>query len=430
MRRLSQNKGYALAFSLIFLFLIVSFVAAYILASAHGLSTANRGADSSRAYYIADAGITDAFIQLRGYSSPASSFTVSNASFDPGSGKMGSYSVTAASNGASWPIYTLTSVGTYNGVTKTLVLKAQQTSISSYAYLSNTEIHPTYGALWWITGMTTVGPVRTNGTLNISGSPIFDGTTTQSGSAINYYNGVTSNPNFVNGLTLSAPTVTFPTTALLNNISSSASSGGLVLTGNSTVVFNANGTINVTNSARGWNNTNMAKPTNGMIYVQNTNSSTTDGNVTVQGTVKGQVTVASANQMYISGNLVYNTDPRTNPASTDMLGLVSKNDITVLANSAPANLELDAVIVALNGSFQVDQWWLTGKGNMIQYGSLVNNYCGPTGVFDPSTGNLTGGYNQLQYYDTRLQTMIPPGFMAAVDSTGRTVYVKLSYREL
>ena len=108
---------------------------------------------------------------------------------------------------------------------------------------------------------------------------------------------------------------------------------------------------------------------------------------------------------------------------------VQGGNVTVLANSAPPNLELDAVLVALNGPFQVDQWWIGGKGNMIQYGSLINNYCGPTGIFDSNTGTLFGGYYQLQYYDTRLITAVPPGFPPAVDNQGRTLYVKTGFLE-
>jgi|GEM_PF-929325 len=449
-----KNKGFALAFSLIFFFLIISFVGVYVLATSNGLTTASRAADLKRAYYIADAGIADAFIQLRSYASAPAKFCIpaaycndnaSSFSYALGNGKAGSYQVSASSDGAPWATYTIISKGTYNKVSKILQLSVQQTSIASLAYLSATEVNPQWGNLWWTTGMTTVGPVRTNGTLNILGNPIFDGTTIQGGNAINYFNGgpPKDNPSFVDGLTLSAASIPFLTSNFLTSMAATASAGGLVLTGASTVILNKDGSINVTNSARGWNNKNVTASSfpNGVIYVQNTNGSSNDGDVTVQGTVKGQITLASAHQMYISGNLMYNTDPvnMSNPknpiinnssSSTDLLGLVSQNDITVLANSAPSNIELDAVLVALNGAFQVDQWWLQGKGNMIQFGSLVNNYCGPTGEFDPGTGTLYGGYNQLQYYDTRLQTKIPPGFPKVQDSTGRTVYIKVSFHEV
>ncbi len=423
----NDNKGFALAFSLVFIFLILASVAILIYSATNAFTIANRSADSKRAFYVADAGIADAFIQLRGYSIPPSSFTVSNSNYSlGGASKKGSYSVSAvATPVGTMSKYTLTSTGTYNGLTKTLVLTVQQTAMSSMAYMSNTEIHPVWGQLWWITGMTTVGPVRTNGSLNIWGSPIFDGTVTQSGPSVNYWNGgpPLDNPDYVYGLTVNAPSITWPAATMLPSISAAASSGGLSLTGNSTIVFNADGTMSVTNAAKSWVSHSMSIPGNGAVYVQS-------GTVTVQGTVKGQVTVGGDSEVYISGNLMYATDPRTDPSSTDLLGLVAQNNVTVLAASSPSNLELDAVLVALNGSFQVDQWWVGGKGNMIQFGSLINNYCGPTGVFDPFTGTLWGGYMQLQYYDTRLQTLLPPAFPPAVDSTGRTVYVKLSFKEL
>lgn len=428
MRRLRYDKsGYALAFSLIFLAMIVSLVAVYIMVANNGLVNAKRSADAKRAYYVADAGLADALVTLRNYSSPPASFNVANTNYAMGNGTFGTYNVNALSNGSAFATYTITSTGTYNNISRTLVLRVQQTSISTYAYFSNTEINPTLGTLWWATGAVTDGPVRTNGRFNIWGSPIFNGTVTQSNASINYHSG-TNNPVFAQGLTLSAPTVPFPTTSLLNNISSGATGGGLVLTGNTTIVFNSNGTMNITNSAKGWNNTNVAMPANGMVYVKNSSGSTTDGNVTVKGTVKGRVTVASANQTYINGNIIYATDPRTDPSSTDLLGLVSKKDITVKASSTPTNLEIDAVMVALTGAFQLDNPGISGKGNMVQYGSLVNNYSGATGTANAS-GQMVGGYVQLQSYDDRLKTDIPPGFLVATDSSGRIVYVRISLTE-
>ena len=419
------KKGFTLAISLLFLFLSFAPLAVLIMARTNGFFIANRTADLKRAAYIADAGIADAFVQLRAYASPPMSFNVNNPNYTLGSGQKGSYSVSVVGTGSPWIAFTITSTGTYNHLTKTLVLQVQQTAISSFAYLSQTEINPQWGQLWWITGMTTVGPTRTNGQLNIWGSPVFDGTVAQNNAAIHYWNGgpPIDNPVWADGLSLGVPSITLPANAMLNTLSSAAAGSGFLLSGNSTIIFNSDGTINVTNADKGWNNTNMLLPANGTIYVQN-------GTATVQGTIKGQATVASDSEVYISGNLMYNTDPRTNPASNDLLGVVAKNNITVLASSAPANLELDAVLVALNGAFQVDQWWLSGKGNMIQYGSLVNNYCGPTGVFDPGTGTLYGGYNQLQYYDTRLKSQIPPSFPPASDSTGRLLYVKTGFQEL
>ena len=64
MINLKNNKGFALAFSLIFLFLVVSFMAVYILVVASGVSQASRVANLKRAYYIADAGLADAYERI------------------------------------------------------------------------------------------------------------------------------------------------------------------------------------------------------------------------------------------------------------------------------------------------------------------------------------------------------------------------------
>jgi len=473
---LRQNKGFALVFSLIFLFLIVSFMAVYILAVANGISEANRIANGKKAYYIADAGLADAYeritqagINVVPSSTPGNPY-IPSASTDNGTYSVGPvnghYTVTVVYSNSPRSNYTIISTGTYGNISKTLQLKIIGAAISKYAYWSQTEINPQWGQLWWVGApglqMVTTGPVQTNGTLNIFGNPIFDGPVTEVGGPTpNYYfgqgtSGLQSNPAviFPDSMTNNAPSVNLPAQQTLNAIQSVASDGsGLVLTGASTVIFNANGTItvtgNVTNAAgtvtTTYNNTTMNPPANGVVYVQtksgHTCSSTSYlppidpacGNVTVQGTVSGQLTVAADQNINISGSVSYNKDPRTDPSSTDLVGLVANQNITVIQSSAPAQLEMSAVLVALQGSFQVDNWWAyMGNANtavMDQFGSLINYVCGVTGEMDLS-GNLLGGWNQIQAYDARLATLAPPGFPPYVNNAGDGVYSKLSISEL
>lgn len=427
MKNPKYNKGFAMVFSLVILLSIILSIDVYFQVASSGFRIAGISADTKRAYYLADAGLADAFMKLRSYSNPQSSFTVSNNNYTIGNGN-GSYSVQVSLINATWPTFIITSTGTYGNMSKVLQLTVQETTASMFAYLSNSETHPVYGQLWWITNMYTVGPVYTNGQFNIWGDPIFDGPVSQVASSINYWPGVITNPSdFQGGLTLNAPSQAVFDNTILNNINSAASSsGGLLLSGDTAITFNADGTINVTNSAKKWSNQNMSLPSNKAIYVKK-------GSATVNGTVNGQVSVGCDNTIYISNNLIYNSNPdplNPNLASHDILALVAQNNITVKAASAPSNLEIEAVLVAINGSFQVDSWWVSGKGNMVQYGSLVNNVCGPTGVFDPGTGILYGGYNQLQYYDARLRSLIPPWFPPAKDSIGRIAYSKVNFKEL
>ena len=456
MINLRHNKGFALTFALIFLFLIVSFMAVYMLAVANGISQANRTANLKKAYYAADAGLVDAYerITQAGINTIATntnyipSATTDNGVYSVGT-TTGNYTVSITYSNSPRTNYTITSTGTYGNISKTLQLKIIGAAISKYAYWSQTEINPTYGPLWWITGMLTTGPVQTNGTLNIYGNPVFNGVVTEAGSSPNYFDS-SSIPSkiFPIGLTNNAPQVNLPAQQTLNAINAVASNGqGLVLTGASTVIFNPTGTVTVTGTVKNsnctttttYNNTTITPPANGVIYVQSTStipncsSSAKDGNVTVQGTVKGQLTVAADQNINVSGSIAYNSDPRTNPSSTDLVGLVANQNITIIEASAPTQLEMSAVLEALQGSFQVDQWWVY-RGNattavMDQFGSLINNYCGVTGEFDPSSGQLYGGWNQIQAYDTRLATVAPPGFPPYVNNSGNGVYIKQSIME-
>jgi len=473
-----QNKGFALVFSLIFLVLIISFMAVYILAVANGISQANRTANGKKAYYVAEAGLVDAYERIMqagsNFNAPAAGTNfIPSAGTDPGVyavGKStGNYTVTVSLSSSPSTNYTVTSTGTFGKTAKTLQLKMTWASISKYAYWSQTELNPAFGGpLWWVgepgLQMLTNGPVQTNGQLNIFGNPTFYGPVTESNLPIlsdgtlgkiptsttpNYYAGVWSDPSiiFLGGVENDAPPVSVPPQNTLSLLSSLASSGqGLMLTGASTIFFNPTGTITVTGvvkNAQGnvtatYNNTTINAPSNGVIYVQS-NPGQQDGNATVQGTVNGQLTVAADQNIFLSGSVAYNNDPRptpTNPAgnpnSTDMLGLVANYNITIIEASAPTKLEVSGVLEAIQGSFQVDQYWAyrgdSSTAVMDQYGSLINYVCGATGEMDWS-GNLLGGWNQIQSYDPRLLKISPPGFPPMINSSGNPVYSKLNIQE-
>ena len=421
-----NNHGFLLVLTMLYAFLITAFLGAFLVMVTGGLRQANKAIESTRAYYVADAGLADALMQLRAAASFPANFTVNNTAYPVGPNNLnGNYAVNVTTNNAIWPTYTLASVGVFGNTTKTLTLRVKATSYARWNYLSVTETSPSWGTLWWVTGMYSEGPVHTNGQFNIWGSPIYDGPVSQVSSTINYGNGglPTDNPNFEDGLTLNADAIYFPTTELLTSVQNGAAqTQGLSLTGDTTIALVSDGTMNVTNSAKKWEAKNMAIPGNGALYVGN-------GDVTVQGTLKGQLTIATNQNVLIGGNIRYNTDPRTDSTSTDLLGLVANTNVTVKQN-APSNLEIDAYVVAMGGAFQLENFSTGGyKGDMVQFGGLMNKYCGPTGVIN-SQGVIVDGYNQLQYYDTRLQNAAPPWFTAARDSAnGRILYFKIDLKE-
>jgi len=485
---LRQNKAFALTFALIFLFLIVSFMAVYILAVANGISQANRVANEKKAYYIADAGLADAYERIvqSGIANFSSSTCVNpnipstcSAPFIPSAnapatdngvyavgGVNGNYIVSVVFSALPRTNYTITSQGTYGNVSKTLQLKIIGASISRFAYWSQTEINPQLGTLWWISGMLTTGPVQTNGTFNIIGNPVFNGAVSEVGASPNYHYGTgnnpasttTSDPGFIfpAGLTNKASAINLPPPATLQDFSTAATNGGLTLTGASTVIFNPAGTLTVTGNVVNancvkttqYNKTTINIPASGVIYVQSTStipnchSNAADGNATVQGTVNGQLTVAADQNVYISGNVQYNDEPVRpgipggDPNSTNLVGLVANNNVTVLEASAPTKLEIDGVMAAIQGSFNVDQYaknpdpiagGLDGAV-MSQFGSLINFASGCTGVVN-GAGQLIDGWNQVQSYDVRLAKLAPPGFPPLVNAANQGVYVKTSISE-
>ena len=208
---------------------------------------------------------------------------------------------------------------------------------------------------------------------------------------------------------------------MLDAISTAAQqSGRTYITTNATVTINflSDGTMNVTNTTTntshptyGWTNHNMPIPSNGALFV-------TGGNARVMGTLKGKVTLGTDTNIYIGGNLLYNTDPRVHPESTDLMAMVSKNNVYIedLGSSRPKNIEVDGYIVAMN-QFLVQNFWTFAAGNLIQYGGLTTTLPGGlTGLFDPGSGQVIFGYNQLQYFDERLESLAPLWFPPMMDS--------------
>lgn len=155
-----------------------------------------------------------------------------------------------------------------------------------------------------------------------------------------------------------------------------------------------------------------------------------NGDVTsLSGSVKGSHTIAtndnnlgtSENNVTIAGNISYQNDPQTcGCTSTDMLGIIS-HDVLVSSN-APKDLTIEAAVFAGNshdytaqngqGTFATDQFNNPGniskKGALLVYGSLVNAYISPLGVFDSGSGALQNGWADSYTWDTRYQKTSPP----------------------
>jgi len=274
-------------------------------------------------------------------------------------------------------------------------------SFSRYSYFTNFERMSDGTPIWFTSRDYLAGPVHTNDQLNIAGNPTFDGAVTSAASLIRYYNGgpPRDHPAFNGGLSLNAQPTQLPLTVVPLRVA--AMSGGLWLNGNTTITLQANGTMLVTNPARGWVNSLKPLPANGAVFING-------GNLTVSGTLQGQLTLGTSHNVIVTNPIRYATDPRTDPASTDVLGLVAEQNV-VISRNAPHDVAIYASIMALNSSFTVEQWWQgPPKGRLSVLGGIIQNRRGPVGTFSGSTGVKLSGYTKDYRYDTRLANLAPP----------------------
>jgi hypothetical protein len=274
--------------------------------------------------------------------------------------------------------------------------------------------------------------------------------------------------------------------------------GGCLYTGPTQITFNSNGTMTVdspfskntinTCPKNTWNGTGArpapatgALPQNGVIYVQDVPASSTDpnytngcpysvqmtkwhsgdttnpsrahplgfpqandittyncrsGDVFVSGTVKGQATVASSNNIDVVGNLMYqgDTNGQGEPNGSDLLGLVANNFVEVYhpVNSSGTNLPvaftscssptsgsacatIDAAMLSVAHSVRVQNYSVGAKlGTLTINGAFAQRFRGIVGTFSGTT--LSTGYAKNYRYDQRLKYLSPPKFLDPVAS--------------
>jgi hypothetical protein len=154
-------------------------------------------------------------------------------------------------------------------------------------------------------------------------------------------------------------------------------------------------------------------PANGTIYVGR--------DATVGGVIKGEVTVAADRDILIGTDILSN---HSNNGINDTLLLVADKDVRV-TRSTPGDLSIYAYIIALNGSFKVDNYKTLSKSNLWVWG-IMNDKSGP--ISKGSTGYrlTTGSAGRFTLLEIQPPTYIPP----LRDALGRIRYNRVNFREL
>ncbi len=263
---------------------------------------------------------------------------------------------------------------------------------SRFSYFSDGE-----SGIYFNTQDTLYGPVHTNDQFYIMGSPVFYGLV--SSVSPTYVKGGTPTPHFYGGTDFGRSRIDLPID--LTPLRNAAQSGGHYVPGsNLWLKFQNDGSYLYKFSSGGsWQTANLSD-INGVISCEE--------DVYVEGVVKGQVTVSSSKNIYINDDILCASDPRANPESTDMLGLVAMQKVIVKDNANNRiKCEINASIMTVTESFRAENIYFTPPGKLVVYGGIIQKVRGPVGTATPT------GYRKLYRYDDRLEFKYPPYFPIA-----------------
>lgn len=314
---------------------------------------------------------------------------------------------------------TIRSVAHFNGRTDTVIVTAKQKSFAEYG-----NYYQVFNNVWAATGDTFSGKFHANDWIQCYGDPIFLGQVTTT-KGIKLYNS-NSFPEFHEGWKLqSSDPVQFDTTSMRL----AAYSGGKVFrdtTGANRktdvkMTFNSDGTVTYSYKIHNgsWSadqivNLSALAP-NGLIYVER-------GNVYIQGTINGQATIVTSHRgdsnagiVYVENTMQYANNPQTNPASTDLLGLVAERRIEIPFNASRGDFKLEAAMFSMNGGLTVrDYANYPAAYKMNILGSIIGKNVEATATY-VWNGTLkkfvpTKGYSYIHRYDQRFDITAPPFF--------------------
>lgn len=156
-----------------------------------------------------------------------------------------------------------------------------------------------------------------------------------------------------------------------------------------------------------------------------------NGDVFIQGTLKGNMTVAAENYIYATGDIRYRS------SDEDMLGLVGNNAVwvwnpmrlvsgsTYSALLSGTGRRIDAAILSVAHTFMVQNYNRgAARGTLTVNGAIGQKFRGPVGT--GSGASMTTGYGKDYTYDERFRYTAPPKFLSPVTTTyGVSVWVEV-----
>jgi hypothetical protein len=300
------------------------------------------------------------------------------------------------------PRLTLRSTSTYHDSTTTVLVILRPSNFAKFAVYAGTSAANVY----WATYDSIFGPVHVQGTLKTHGYPFFGGkVTTKNGVDSTSWAG---HPIFNAGVETG---VNIPLNKNYQRLRDKAASGGKLFTGNGDLFLKFKG--DSISWRRGTNpDTTSLLSTfapNGAIVLNNSN-----GVLHVEGTVKGRYTVGSLDttaltkgQIMIDNDIRYQTDPRIS-TSTDMLGIVAHNNITIRDNTATSgtpNFTVMAALFSYASAIDVQNLSTRPLGTLYSFGGWTVQ-----DIHATTNSGITKGLSVNIQFDERFRTSAPPHF--------------------
>lgn len=324
----------------------------------------------------------------------------------------------------------IVSTGTYNGADRTVEVLLSPTKFSKFAYYSENEGNN----IRWTNRDTVFGPFHTQDNLLTDNHPVFGVTgyrTTIKGKVVyadyydvygladpkttaqkNLYNQSKANdkPEF-HGSFQDGVDEPLPNDGL-DPLRNAAAAGGLVI--NKTSSYDTAYITFKVDSVKiklGYKKptvtylTSTAAP-NGVIYANGMD-------IRLKGTVQGQYSVVGDKNIYLDDDILYKTNPKLNPNSTDILGILAQSNILIKddkhGNVNTKNIIIDAAMYCQDGGFGAQNYDTRSiDGNINLLGGITQNIRQAVGTYSGNT--IKSGFNKLYRYDERLMKMYPPYF--------------------
>jgi hypothetical protein len=282
------------------------------------------------------------------------------------------------------------------------------------------------------------GPVHTNDDLYTCEKPTFGRVVQdriESGESYRPASGCSNvQPNFKGTFLKDQATIGMPQS---NSALATLATPAYTFSGSTTIRFGVTpNKMTVTNAAKGMVSQAIDYPTNGVIYVKASagcppyqaydpyTGTQNCGNALVSGTYDHDLTIATANDIVVTGDLVMG-------ANDPLMGLIAdgfirvahtvtnvNDDAGTCTTQTAGDRQIDAAMLTLQNSFTVDYYYCGGNlGTLTVNGVIAQRFRGTVGTGNSTT--TTSGYVKDYQYDDRLAYRAPPHFLDPVQSAWR-----------